>query len=59
MGGGWMDLRGEAVDEKGGVGTSGEARQRRTVGYQARAMRESGSSARVISPRSLTVTPGM
>jgi len=48
-GGGWMDWRGEVVEGRGGVGTSGEARKRRTEGKRARAMPESGSSGRVIS----------
>jgi len=42
----------------GCVGTSGEARKGRTEGKQEEAMRESGSSAQVISPRAKTVTPG-
>jgi len=48
----------DGFEGRGGVGTSGEARKGRTEGNQERAMRESGSSARFISPRAKTVTPG-
>jgi len=48
----------DVMEGRGSVGTSGEARKGRTEGKQERAMRERGSSARVMSPQAKTVTHG-